>query len=118
MNYQNLILLTSLNTKRTLMHLFLFTNSAKRELGSICTRVYATAINFPCITTLLQAKIYVLFLTVFSNCGFSRNVTLRLNPIKGRGGNCLKLVIFHLFQIFNYFNFYRWKNNIVLLIVA
>ena len=38
-NYQNLMLLTSSNTKRTLMHLFLFTNSAQRE------RV--TAINFP-----------------------------------------------------------------------
>ena len=35
------------------MHLFLFTNSAQRELVSICThRVYATEINFPCISTL------------------------------------------------------------------
>ena len=30
-NYQNLMLLTSSDTKRTLMHLFLFTNSAQRE---------------------------------------------------------------------------------------
>ena len=37
-NYQNLILLTSSDTKRTLMHLFLFTNSAQRELVSICTQ--------------------------------------------------------------------------------
>ena len=36
-NYQNLMLLTSSDTKRTLMHLFLFTNSAQRELVSICT---------------------------------------------------------------------------------
>jgi len=37
-NYQNLILLTSSDTKRTLMHLLLFTNSAQRELVSICTQ--------------------------------------------------------------------------------
>jgi len=30
-NFQNLMLLTSSDTKRTLMHLFLFTNSAQRE---------------------------------------------------------------------------------------
>jgi len=30
-NYQNSMLLTSSDTKRTLMHLFLFTNSAQRE---------------------------------------------------------------------------------------
>ena len=30
-NYQSLMLLTSSETKRTLMHLFLFTNSAQRE---------------------------------------------------------------------------------------
>ena len=30
--------LTSSDTKRTLMHLFLFTNSAQRELVSICTQ--------------------------------------------------------------------------------
>ena len=37
-NYQNVMLLTSSDTKRTLMHLFLFTNSAQRELVSICTQ--------------------------------------------------------------------------------
>ena len=37
-NYQNSMLLTSTNTKRTLMHLFLFTNSAQRELVSIFTQ--------------------------------------------------------------------------------
>ena len=37
-NYQNLMLLTSSDTKRTLMRPFLFTNSAQRELVSICTQ--------------------------------------------------------------------------------
>ena len=37
-NYQNLMLLTSSDTRRTLMHLFLFTNSAQRELVSVCTQ--------------------------------------------------------------------------------
>ena len=37
-NYQNWMLLTSSDTKRTLMHLFLFTNSGERELVSICTQ--------------------------------------------------------------------------------
>ena len=37
-NYQNLMLLTSSDTKQTLMHLLLFTNSGQRELVSICTQ--------------------------------------------------------------------------------
>ena len=37
-NYQNLMLLTSSDTIRTLMHLFLFTNSAQRKLVSLCTQ--------------------------------------------------------------------------------
>ena len=38
---------------RILNENYFFTNSAQRELVSICTRrVYATAINFPCIITL------------------------------------------------------------------
>ena len=45
------MLSTSSDTKPTLMHLFLFINSAQRELVSICN-VCATAINFPCISTL------------------------------------------------------------------
>ena len=36
-NYQNLMLLTSSDTKRTLMQI-LFTHSAQRELVSICTQ--------------------------------------------------------------------------------
>ena len=41
MNYQNdqnLMLLTYSDTKRTLMHLFLFTNSAQKDLVSMCTQ--------------------------------------------------------------------------------
>ena len=37
-NYRNSMLLTSSDTKRTLRHLILFTNSAQRELVSICTK--------------------------------------------------------------------------------
>ena len=37
-NYQNLMLLSSSDTWRTLIHLLLFTNSAQRELVSICTQ--------------------------------------------------------------------------------
>ena len=37
-NYQSLMLLTSSDTRQTLMHLFLFTNSTQRELLSICTQ--------------------------------------------------------------------------------
>ena len=37
-NYQNLMLLSSSYTKRTLMHPFLFTNSTQREVVSKCTQ--------------------------------------------------------------------------------
>ena len=37
-NYPNLMFLTSSYPKRTLKHLFLFTNSAQRELISICAQ--------------------------------------------------------------------------------
>ena len=37
-NYQNSMLLTSSDTKLALRHLFLFINSAQRELVSICTQ--------------------------------------------------------------------------------
>ena len=48
------MLLSSLDTRRTLVHLFLFKNSAQR--------VYATAINFPCFMTL-----HFTMLTVFTS---------------------------------------------------
>ena len=45
------MLLSSLDSKGTMKHLFLFTNTAlQRERVLICThRDYATAINFPCL---------------------------------------------------------------------
>ena len=46
------MLVTSSDTKRTLMHLFLFTNSSQRELVSICVQSIRNAMNFPCIITL------------------------------------------------------------------
>ena len=55
LNYQSLMSLFSSDTKRTLLHLFLFTNSAQRELVQYVRKVYATAINFPCIITLICA---------------------------------------------------------------
>ena len=46
------MLLTTSDANRTLQHLFLFTNSAQHWFQYV-RRVYATAINFPCITTLV-----------------------------------------------------------------
>ena len=48
-NYQSVMLLTSSNTKWTLMHLFLFTNSAQRELVSICTQSINNC-NYTCFS--------------------------------------------------------------------
>ena len=48
-NYQNLMLLTSSDTKRTLMHLFLFTNSAQRDLVSICMQSVHNKLSLPYI---------------------------------------------------------------------
>jgi len=48
-NYQNLMLLTSSDTKRTLMHLYSCLQIPTRENWfQYVRRVYATAINFPC----------------------------------------------------------------------
>ena len=51
-HYQNSMLLTSLDTWRTLMHLFLFTNPHRENWFQYVSRVFATAIYFPCIITL------------------------------------------------------------------
>ena len=61
----NLMLFTSSDTKRTLMHLFLFTNSAQRELVSICTQSIHD--RHPCITPLNQMIHHplLIFLYVF-----------------------------------------------------
>ena len=45
-NYLNLMRLTSTDTERTMMHLFLFTNSAQRELVSICQQSIRDATTF------------------------------------------------------------------------
>ena len=55
-NCQNLMLLTFSDTKRTLSHLFLFTNSAQENWFQYVHRVYTTANNFHCITFLAQSK--------------------------------------------------------------
>ena len=52
-NYENLMHLTSSDTKQTLMHLFLFTNPIQRELVLICTQFtqlqdrYWSRLHFP-----------------------------------------------------------------------
>ena len=48
------MLLTSSDTKRTLMHLFVFTNSAQIDCFQYVRRVFATSINYPCIITLVE----------------------------------------------------------------
>ena len=54
-NYQNLMLLTSSDTKRTLMHSCLKIPPRENWFQYV-RRVYATAINFPCITTSYTSK--------------------------------------------------------------
>ena len=60
-NYQNLMLLTSSDTKQTLMHLFLFTNSAQRELVSICI----SNTDFKLFLMFFQPKYKMSLLNVF-----------------------------------------------------
>ena len=55
-NYQNVMLLSSTDTKRTLMHLFLLQIQPWENWFQYVRRVYATAINFPCILTLSHTK--------------------------------------------------------------
>ena len=57
-NYQNLMLFTPSDTKRTMMHLLLFTNSAQRVY---VLRVYANSIHFPCITSLVVLVLFESF---------------------------------------------------------
>jgi len=64
-SYQNSILLISSDTKRTLIHdssILVYKLTAQRELVQYVRRVYASAINFSCISTLdksIFAHIYV-----------------------------------------------------------
>ena len=48
------MLLSSLDTRGTLMHLFLFTNTAQTELVLLRRKEYATAINFPSLIPLVK----------------------------------------------------------------
>ena len=58
-SFQNSMLLSFSDIKRTLMHLFLFRNSAQKELISICTQSIRNWNNFPCISTLLHSISYI-----------------------------------------------------------
>ena len=51
-NYQNIMLLTSLDTKRTLCIYSCLQIPPRENWFQYVSRVYATAINFPCIATL------------------------------------------------------------------
>ena len=57
-NYQNLMPLSSTNTKRTLMHLLLFQIPPKENWFQYVRRVYSTVINFPCITFLVVSRLW------------------------------------------------------------
>ena len=53
------MLLPSSDTKRTLMHLFLLHIPPRENWFQYVRRVYATAINFPCIITLGLPKMEI-----------------------------------------------------------
>ena len=56
----------SSHTIRTLMNLFLFTNSANREdWFQFVRRVYATAINFLCIITMVETTLRITLMFFF-----------------------------------------------------
>ena len=95
-NYQNVMLLTYSDTKRILMHLFLFTNSARENWFQYVRRVYATAINFPCIITLVW--------TLFSFHGsifiISVSHFFTLNLLKTTKKRCTIFYFHGLYSIF------------------
>ena len=89
------MLLSSSDTRRTLVHLFLFTNSAQRELVSICTRPQFTflalvpclVVNFPLINPFnFKADAYFQYgdtippLTPPPSTTPTRTLSLFLNP--------------------------------------
>ena len=57
-NYQNLMLLTSSDTKRTLMHLLLLEIPPRENWFQYVHRVYTTAIDFPCLTFLVTIRLF------------------------------------------------------------
>ena len=84
------------------MHLFLFTNTAQRELVSICGRAYVTAINFPCICTLVKTKKNVNLKPTFHLYLFVRKY---FNFIYGFNS------LFFLIKRRNSFHKFTWKQN-------
>ena len=74
------MLLTSLDTKRTLMHLFLFTNSTQRELVSIFTQSIRNW-NFRCIITLVIPEVRSSMLLIYVDLGVLRIKSLNLVAI-------------------------------------
>ena len=60
-NYQNLMPLSSTNTKRTLMHLLLFQIPPKENWFQYVRRVYSTAITFFALHTWCRISFFILF---------------------------------------------------------
>ena len=58
-NYQNSMLLTSSDTKRTLMHLFLFTNSAKENWFHMYAEYTQLQLTFLASHSWFQRNIYI-----------------------------------------------------------
>jgi len=77
------MLLSSSDTRRTLMHLFLYTISAQRELVSICTQ----SINFPCISTLDIINVYNLGVDLVQS--YPCNFTLPVDFYYTTGGKMI-----------------------------
>ena len=80
-NYQNLMLLTSSDTKRTLMHLLLFTNSAQRELVLICTQSIHNRnwLSLPYILGFLLQKSQLMHTLFMSSLHVSTRFVKQLN---------------------------------------
>ena len=74
-NYRNLMLLTSSDTKRSLMHYSCLQIEPRENWFQYVRRVFATAINFPCIITFacVVCKEFIFISHLFHN----------INDIKG-----------------------------------
>ena len=81
------MLLASSDTKQTLTHLFLFTNSAQREL---VRKVYATPINIPCIITLHHTTFCSIKISLCHLQEHPLQTQKYLNPDFGKIIKCLK----------------------------
>ena len=105
--YQNLMFLSSSDTKRTLMHLFLFTNFAQRII--YVRRVYATAINFPSIITLVIEKIRRIYATAIN---FPSIITLVIEKIRRVYATAINFPSIITLVIENLFNFHVWCTGV------